>query len=269
MTPKRPGPPQWLSSGPTRVLLLVLSPVILLLLVLWGLLGRLLTMPARIVAALGVALAWVLYLCIPSIPVSLLDWPLVTTAGLLAMLLFNPAQRWLHVALWIALAAYGIVRASLLDDDGSTARRRLVDTLAVECCVIPLWLFVTKLKLWVAADEATLEAVESKIYQRYVVTDYKVTQVAGLGTIHVPYCGDSSRLPPRNLVLIHGYMAGNAFWAAVRTETLSGRGLQRRADDALMTLFRTCKRWPRSSMWYANGYWASWRGQQVTDEALY
>jgi hypothetical protein len=60
-----------------------------------------------------------------------------------------------------------------------------------------------------------LEEVERKVYEQYIVSDFSLLKVAGLGTVHVPYCGDGSRLPPRTLVLVHGYMAGNGFWAAV------------------------------------------------------
>jgi hypothetical protein len=80
-----------------------------------------------------------------------------------------------------------------------------------------LWVVVASQHLWMPASEEKLEAIECLIYKCHVLTNHHMHKVAGLGTVHVPYCGPA--LPPgtapRKLVLIHGYMAGNAFWATV------------------------------------------------------
>ncbi|KAG7399464.1 Alpha/beta hydrolase domain-containing protein 4 [Phytophthora boehmeriae] len=198
-----------------RLLLLVLMPFSVLLLTLWGIVGRFLTLPAKAAAVASLVITWVLYLCIPHIPVGLLDWPLVITLGLAVLSLLPRNARLAHGVIVAALVVYAAVRASLTDglESGST-KKSIVDSLAVLCCVFPVWVSVCNLKLWLPSDAAELDRVERKIYEQYLVTDFKQTKVTGLGTIHVPYCGDAKQLPPRNLVLVHGYMAGNAFWAA-------------------------------------------------------
>lgn len=211
---KRPGPLTWLTSGYVQLLLVLLTPFVAFSLLLWWFLGVLFTLPGKIVAALTVAVAWTLYLNIPGIPAHLLDWPLVLTFGAV-LSLFTAKSKWVQLGIWLALLVYGIVRVSLLDLEESSREKSLVDTLAVVCCVFPAWLMVCNLSLWLPADEKVLEVVEEKIYQKHVMTEVKLRKVAGLGTVHVPYCGDGKRLPPRNIVLVHGYMAGNAFWAAV------------------------------------------------------
>ncbi|KAF1315966.1 Serine protease family s33, partial [Globisporangium splendens] len=208
-----PGPPSWLQSGFVRALLLLLTPFVLFLLLLWWLVGLLLTLSSKVVAALTVILAWTLYLTIPSIPARLLDWPLVLTVGTLLGVL-TAKSKWAQLGIWLALTVYAIVRVSLLDlEDGST-EKSLVIALAVVCCVFPGWLLICNLGLWLPASDDVLEDVEEKIYRKHVMTEVNMKKVAGLGTVHVPYCGDNKQLPPRNIVLVHGYMAGNAFWAA-------------------------------------------------------
>ncbi|KAG6582816.1 putative serine protease family S33 [Phytophthora cinnamomi] len=214
-SPRRPGPPAFFRSPWMRLTLLVLTPLLALLLTLWGCVGRVLTLPTKPAAAAALAVTWVLYLCIPHIPVRLLDWPLVITLGL-AVLSQLPRHGFqvVHAAVTAALVVYAIVRVSLTSLESGSTEKAIVDALAVLCCLFPVWLSVCNLHLWLPSDVTELEKVERKIYEQYLVTDFKQTKVAGLGTIHVPYCGDGKQLPPRNLVLVHGYMAGNAFWAA-------------------------------------------------------
>ncbi|RLN98830.1 hypothetical protein BBJ28_00001410 [Nothophytophthora sp. Chile5] len=224
-SPRRPGPPQIFQTRWMRLLLLVLTPFFVLLLVLWGVVGRVLTLAPRTAGATALAITWVLYLCIPHIPVDLLDWPLVITAGIAIDVLIPPLKL-VHGLVFVALVVYAAIRVSLTDGlvSGST-EKGLVDTLAVVCCVFPLWLSICSLHLWLPADGKVLDAVEKKIYEQYLVTEFSQTKVAGLGTIHVPYCGDSTQLPPRILVLVHGYMAGNAFWAALERFILCGHSM--------------------------------------------
>lgn len=66
---------------------------------------------------------------------------------------------------------------------------------------------------WVPANESALEARESSLYKAHVKTDYEMTKVAGLGTVHVPYSGDQERTTPvKKLVLVHGFGGGNGLW---------------------------------------------------------
>ncbi|KAL4161998.1 hypothetical protein PRNP1_002546 [Phytophthora ramorum] len=211
----RPGPPAFFRSPWVRVLLLVLTPFFALLLTLWGITSRLLTLPTKPATVIALVITWVLYLCIPHIPVRLLDWPLVITLGLAVLSQLPRYDTHIaHAVVTAALVVYAIVRISLTSLESGSTEKSIVDTLAVLCCVFPVWLSICNLHLWLPSDLQVLEKVEKKIYEQYLVTDFKQTKVAGLGTIHVPYCGDGKQLPPRNLVLVHGYMAGNAFWAA-------------------------------------------------------
>ncbi|KAG6976696.1 hypothetical protein JG688_00001124 [Phytophthora aleatoria] len=214
-SPRRPGPPALLRSSGFRLALLVLSPFFALLLTLWGIVGRALTLPPKLVAAASFVVTWALYLCIPHIPVRLLDWPLVITLGL-AILSQLPRHN-SHVAHGVvsaSLVVYAIIRVSLTSLESGTTEKSIVETLAVFCCLFPVWLSICNLHLWLPSDLDELEKVERKIYEYFIVTEFSQTKVAGLGTIHVPYCGDGKQLPPRNLVLVHGYLAGNAFWTA-------------------------------------------------------
>lgn len=221
------GPPaRPFQSTTSRVLLLVLAPFFALFLLVWWLLGRIFTLPGKFVAAFTVAHALVLYLMIPHIPVHLLDLPLVLSAGAIASL-FVTKSTLAQLGIWAALVVYSITRVSLLDLESGSTTAHLVTALCVACCVLPGWLLVCNRRLWLPADGKTLEEVEEKIYHKYVTTGFNMQKVAGLGTVHVPYCGDGSQLPPRNIVLVHGYMAGNAFWAAVRHASSFGRWLKR------------------------------------------
>jgi hypothetical protein len=218
-------PARRLQRPGVRLTLLLLSPFAALALALWGVAGWLLTRPPRVVAATLVLLAWVLYVCIPHIPVRLVDFPAVLTVGLALSALLpskavdktkKPAVWTAHLAVWLAVLVYGIVRLSLTSGlEPGTTQRRIVDALVALCCIAPAWVSICSLRLWLPADDQVLEEVERKVYEQYIVSDFSLLKVAGLGTVHVPYCGDGSRLPPRTLVLVHGYMAGNGFWAAV------------------------------------------------------
>ncbi|OWY96368.1 Serine protease, partial [Phytophthora megakarya] len=211
----RPEPPALLRSPGFRLLLLVLTPFIALLLTLWYFIGRVLTLPPKAVAAVALVTTWVLYVCIPHIPVRLLDWPLVITLGL-AVLSQLPRHNshLVHGVVTAALAIYAIIRASLTSLETGSTEKAIVDTLAVLCCLFPVWLSICNLHLWLPSDLTELEKVEKKIYEQFIATEFTQTKIAGLGTIHVPYCGDGKQLPPRNLVLVHGYLAGNSFWCA-------------------------------------------------------
>lgn len=214
-SPERPGPPPLLVSPTFRVLLLLLTPIFALLLALWGVVGRMLTLSSKPVAATALVITWILYLCIPHIPVHLLDWPLVITLGL-AILSQLPRYNSLviHGIVTALLVLYSIVRVSLTNSDSDISEKAIVKALSVLCCLFPLWLSCCNLHLWLPSDLEKLERSERKIYESFIVTDFALTKVSGLGTVHVPYCGDVKQPSPRNLVLVHGYLAGNAFWAA-------------------------------------------------------
>lgn len=219
-TPRRELPPDHpirrMQRPSFRIALLLSTPFVLLALALWGTIGWLLTRPPRVVASIAFVAAWVLYVCIPHIPVRLLDWPLVLSLGVIVgALLPGDKKTWVaHTVPVAVLFVYSVVRVSVTST-AAGIEKHIVDALAVLCCVVPAWIAVSNLRLWVPADAKELELLEKKVYDQYIVSEFSLLKVAGLGTVHVPYCGDGARLPPRNLVLVHGYMAGNGFWSAV------------------------------------------------------
>ncbi|KAF0708932.1 hypothetical protein As57867_006141, partial [Aphanomyces stellatus] len=90
------------------------------------------------------------------------------------------------------------------------------DTQTVLACVLLVWTWLCAARVWIPARLETLTQIENDLYKSKLVTPYSMDIVAGLGTVHVPYCGDATddaRLPPMTLVLVHGYGAGNGFWA--------------------------------------------------------
>ncbi|KAF1316485.1 hypothetical protein FI667_g15377, partial [Globisporangium splendens] len=78
--------------------------------------------------------------------------------------------------------------------------------------LLPAWVAICKLRWWRPADEGVLHDAEHTIYRNFVPDKVHLRHIAGLGTVHVPHSGEEA--PPRALVLVHGYLAGNAFWAA-------------------------------------------------------
>ncbi|KAJ0412412.1 hypothetical protein ATCC90586_005432 [Pythium insidiosum] len=206
-------PRRLLESRNVQLALLILAPFLCLFLVIWGLLGLALTMSPVAVAIASTVTTWTLYLAVPGIPMRVIDLPIVLTALYVTMAVIRRQHKLAHATMWLVATVYGISRAVTFDASDATTQRNFT-VLAVLSAVFPTWILVTQLRLWLPADKETLEKVEHLIYSKYIVTEFSAHQVAGLGTVHVPYCGDNTRLPPRTLVLVHGYMAGNAFWAA-------------------------------------------------------
>ena len=159
-----------------------------------------------------------MYFFLPHLPVYLIDCPLVITLGIVTLSqLPRHHSHVAHAVVIVSLIVYAIIRISLTRLESGSTEKSIIDALAALCCLVPIWVSICNLHLWLPSDLKELEKLEKKIYEQFVVTDFKMTKIAGLGTIHVPYCGDDQQLLPRNLVLVHGYMASNSFWAAVRT----------------------------------------------------
>ncbi|TYZ69381.1 hypothetical protein PybrP1_010240 [[Pythium] brassicae (nom. inval.)] len=78
----------------------------------------------------------------------------------------------------------------------------------------PLVVAISHAKFWVPARYEELERIERRILRRNVAVPFKLSKVAGLGTVHVP-CTSAAK-SPKTLVLVHGFAAGNALWACVR-----------------------------------------------------
>lgn len=80
----------------------------------------------------------------------------------------------------------------------------------------PLVVAVAHAKFWVPARYEELERIERRILRRNVKAPFELSKVAGLGTVHVP-CTTKTAKSPKTLVLVHGFAAGNALWACVRS----------------------------------------------------
>uniref|UniRef100_M4BHM5 AB hydrolase-1 domain-containing protein n=1 Tax=Hyaloperonospora arabidopsidis (strain Emoy2) TaxID=559515 RepID=M4BHM5_HYAAE len=218
--PPPPWPPALFRSTWFRLFLLLLTPLFVLFLTLWGLLGRLLTLSPQSVVAASFVITWLLYFFLPHLPVYLIDCPLVITLGIVTLSqLPRHHSHVAHAVVIVSLIVYAIIRISLTRLESGSTEKSIIDALAALCCLVPIWVSICNLHLWLPSDLKELEKLEKKIYEQFVVTDFKMTKIAGLGTIHVPYCGDDQQLLPRNLVLVHGYMASNSFWAAAMYST--------------------------------------------------
>lgn len=66
---------------------------------------------------------------------------------------------------------------------------------------------------YVPAHSKALERVERKILNDNIHQPFDMIKVAGLGTVRV-LC--QTKKNAKNVVLMHGYAAGNAFYAAVQ-----------------------------------------------------
>ncbi|EQC36828.1 hypothetical protein SDRG_05660 [Saprolegnia diclina VS20] len=182
------------------------------LLVLWGAAGWVLTRPPLVAATTSVAA--VLALAIAAYvdnATMLFDVPAVLAVAL-GLLMTLPKKTLYNWSLLIAFLSFAIARRVCLP----TPSTSLADWITVLGCVGLLWSYTATRKLWVSANLETLTTIEDRLYNAHIMAEYKMLKIGGLGTVHVPYCGekrDESRLPPLNLVLVHGYAAGNAFWA--------------------------------------------------------
>jgi abhydrolase domain-containing protein 5 len=69
---------------------------------------------------------------------------------------------------------------------------------------------------WIPASYEKLEQVERRIYENHVKAPFEMKKIAQLGTIVVPCTNKEKRNKGqvKDLVLIHGFASGNAFWAA-------------------------------------------------------
>jgi hypothetical protein len=187
----------------TLLLAALLAPLWHSFAMLWGTMGLLFTMAVPRVAGLALLLLWTPWM-LGGLRGFSLQVPLAAMASL-ALTLLLPRTTLLHVAAWLVLVQYVV---SCVWASGG------VWWYAALACVVPLWSSVSRLRLWLPADEDVLHSVEKQIYLSFLGDGFALSTVAGLGTVHVPHTGEKKQ--PRTLVLVHGYGAGNAFWAAVR-----------------------------------------------------
>lgn len=80
--------------------------------------------------------------------------------------------------------------------------------------MMPVILVINLSRIWLPVSIEKHAKVERLLYSSHLDEDaYHMRIIAGLGTVHVPYSGakksDSTMI---DLVLVHGFAAGNAFW---------------------------------------------------------
>ncbi|CAK4845437.1 unnamed protein product, partial [Aphanomyces euteiches] len=76
-----------------------------------------------------------------------------------------------------------------------------------------VWTFISAQSLWIRANSDALVQAEGVLYKTAIQPIHHLLVVAGMGTVHVPYAGKDTSKKPLTVVLIHGYAAGNGFWA--------------------------------------------------------
>ncbi|CAK4455745.1 unnamed protein product [Aphanomyces euteiches] len=184
---------------------IVLALIIVPILCLWALLGWILSTPFP-VAAIG---TFVIVGGL-SIASSMYDAWIITSGALVLLVLFRnmPIAQAVVVAAALAVDIYR--RTIVLHD-----KPALLDVQTVLSCVLIVWTWLCLLRLWIPARVEKLIELEDELYKSQIMTNYTIDVVAGLGTVYVPYCGETTNdtLPPLTLVLVHGYGAGNGLWA--------------------------------------------------------
>ncbi|OQR91484.1 serine protease family S33 [Thraustotheca clavata] len=185
------------------------------LLLLWGFIGFLLRQSLVLCGLISVAVVLTLTITVQlNEHLTLFDFPVVLAFTFAGVSLI-PKKLVYEAPIFALFLAYAIVRRVYLTVENSN-EKLYANWIAVLSCIGLLWGIICALKLWVSASLEKLTKIEDSLYKSHIMSEYKMLKVAGLGTVHIPYCGevrDESRLPPLNLVLIHGYAAGNAFWA--------------------------------------------------------
>lgn len=196
------------------------APITLAVISVWLALGLLLSLTDTTAAAISVLVTWSWYF--KHADELFVQMPAIVSAWL-ALSLLAPKSGLLHLSVWVVLTEYAISRAHWLNIERKTASgSEDSDTAAaaywfvVLACVLPAWTSACRLKLWRPANDQLLLDAEEQLYRKFLAPgSFDMTKVAGLGTVHVPYSGDT--IPgqtPTTLVLVHGYLAGNGFWAA-------------------------------------------------------
>lgn len=221
------------------------APLVVILSMVWATLGALLTLRSVLVAPLATLIAWGIWF----VNDAALELPVVTTVGVAVGVLATKGKPLLLT--WAFLALFTARRMTSPAHESDNTEHQMPAVCSLLGCLLPGWFYMCKLRLWLPADEQKLHDVEHKIYRRFITDKaFHLTQVAGLGTVHVPYCGElKPTAPPRTIVLMHGYLAGNAFWAAVSGLLLSVDNECYARSQFLTYVRRISKTWLSISVW--------------------
>uniref|UniRef100_K3WZ18 AB hydrolase-1 domain-containing protein n=1 Tax=Globisporangium ultimum (strain ATCC 200006 / CBS 805.95 / DAOM BR144) TaxID=431595 RepID=K3WZ18_GLOUD len=192
----------------------VCTPILVCVAALWAVLGHLCTRRTSVAATVALLITWSAhFLCgyHDGASTGALHLPSATSLAVVAVGIAPIRSTWL-MAFAVGAAAASVVSArhNILLQGGHNTH-----SVSALMCLLPAWVAICKLRLWCPADERVLHDIEHAIYRTFA-PDHEIhlRHIAGLGTVHVPYSGEKMSASPRALVLVHGYLAGNAFWAA-------------------------------------------------------
>ncbi|KAF1315970.1 Serine protease family s33, partial [Globisporangium splendens] len=185
------------------------APILVCVVALWAVLGCLCTRRTSVAAAVALLTTWSAYFLYGyrgGVSTGTLHLPSATSLAIVAVRL-APARN-----TWLLAFTTGVTAAYVVGTRHSAVPQGEYKMDLVLSCLLPAWVVICKLRWWRPADEGVLHDTEHTIYRNFVPDKVHLRHIAGLGTVHVPYSGEKTS--PRALVLVHGYLAGNAFWAA-------------------------------------------------------
>ncbi|CAK4279322.1 unnamed protein product [Aphanomyces euteiches] len=143
------------------------------------------------------------------------DIPAVATATILLLTLIPRKLLVVHVSLVVGFLSYAVTRRRvgyiLIEILWLTLAA--VDNLVLLSSIAIVWTFISAQSLWIRANSDALVQAEGVLYKTAIQPIHHLLVVAGMGTVHVPYAGKDTSKKPLTVVLIHGYAAGNGFWA--------------------------------------------------------
>ncbi|KAH9112075.1 hypothetical protein AeMF1_013541 [Aphanomyces euteiches] len=137
------------------------------------------------------------------------DIPAVATATILLLTLIPRKLLVVHVSLVVGFLSYAITHRRYSTLGPSSA----LDNLVLLSSIAIAWTFISAQSLWIRANSDALVQAERVLYKTAIQPIHHLLVVAGMGTVHVPYAGKDTSKKPLTVVLIHGYAAGNGFWA--------------------------------------------------------
>ncbi|CAK4742427.1 unnamed protein product [Aphanomyces euteiches] len=137
------------------------------------------------------------------------DIPAVATATILLLTLIPRKLLVVHVSLVVGFLSYAVTRRRYSTLGPSSA----LDNLVLLSSIAIVWTFISAQSLWIRANSDALVQAEGVLYKTAIQPIHHLLVVAGMGTVHVPYAGKDTSKKPLTVVLIHGYAAGNGFWA--------------------------------------------------------
>lgn len=194
------------------ILFILLSPLLLLALLVWALVGLLLTCPVYFLSAVGfsIVLTLSILLQLDQDAATLIDWPIVFLIVCVLFFLKQDFKR-LHLSLVAGTWIYCTLRRILT----SFQDTQLANILMTVSVILPVLLLLSAWRIWRPIAQEKLQKAETMLYHMAELQGaFRMTKIAGLGTVHVRYNG-TKQDNVKTIVLLHGFGAGNGFWAMV------------------------------------------------------